>query len=79
MLTVQLSTKGQVVIPKEIREKLDLHEGDLLSVEIEGEALILRKVREGSWRRWRGILKGTSALWEHEREHGEEVRGEKGA
>jgi len=51
VLTVRLSTKGQVVIPKEIREKLDLHEGDLLLMKIEGKALILRKVRERSWRR----------------------------
>jgi AbrB family looped-hinge helix DNA binding protein len=79
MLTVRLSAKGQMVIPKEVREEFDLHEGDLLSVKIEGDSLILRKVKEGNWRRWEGILKDTSALRDHEREHREEVEGEKSA
>ncbi|HEX30492.1 TPA: AbrB/MazE/SpoVT family DNA-binding domain-containing protein [Candidatus Poribacteria bacterium] len=79
MQTIRLSAKGQVVIPKEVREEFDLHEGDLLSVKIEGDSLILRKVKMGNWRRWGGILKGTSALKDHEREHKEEVEGEKGA
>ena len=69
MTTVQLSTKGQVVIPKEFREQLNLHEGDLLSVDLDGESLILHKVKEVDWRIWRGMLKGTSALQKHEREH----------
>lgn len=29
---VRLSSKGQVTIPKEIREELDLHQGDLLEL-----------------------------------------------
>ena len=76
MTTVQLSTKGQIVIPKEFREQLHLNEGDLLSVEVSGESLVFSKVKEGNWRRWRGTLRGTSSLQEHEREHKEEVKGE---
>jgi len=76
MTTVQLSTKGQMVIPKELREQLNLHEGDLLSVELDGELLILYKMKEGNWQRWRGSLRGTSALQKHEREHKEEIKSE---
>ena len=39
---VKLSSKYQVVIPKEARKKLGLRAGDQLAVEVEGEKIILR-------------------------------------
>ena len=39
---VKLSSKYQVVIPREARKKLGLRAGDQLAVEVEGEKLILR-------------------------------------
>ena len=44
MDTVKLSSKGQVVIPKYLREKLGLHGGDNLIVVKKGDYLILRKL-----------------------------------
>lgn len=44
MDTVKLSSKGQVVIPKYLREKLDLHGGDNLIVVKKRDSLILRKL-----------------------------------
>jgi antitoxin PrlF len=42
--TATLTSKGQITIPKELREKLDLKKGDkLVLVEEEGN-IILRKV-----------------------------------
>jgi len=42
--TATLTSKGQITIPKEIREKLDLKKGDkLVLIEKEGN-VILRKV-----------------------------------
>jgi len=38
----KLGPKGQVVIPKEIREKLGLAEGSMLTFEISGDALLVR-------------------------------------
>jgi len=40
----KLSSKGQVVIPKSIRNRLNLREGDKLIVFARGDLLILRKV-----------------------------------
>ena len=41
----KLSSKGQVTIPKEVRESLGLEPGDFVTYEIsEGDAVILRRV-----------------------------------
>ena len=42
MLTMTLSSKGQVVIPKAVRERLGLHPGDVFEIEEQGDALLLR-------------------------------------
>jgi len=39
---VKLSSRHQVVIPKEVRKKLSLHAGDQLIVEIEKEKVVMR-------------------------------------
>jgi AbrB family looped-hinge helix DNA binding protein len=39
---VTLSSKGQLVIPRAIREKLRLAAGDTLSVELSGSTIVLR-------------------------------------
>jgi AbrB family looped-hinge helix DNA binding protein len=38
------SSKGQVVIPRGIRKKLDIREGSLLAVAAEGDLIVLKKV-----------------------------------
>lgn len=44
MWKIKLSSKGQVVIPKEIREKLGLKKGDVLSVRLEEDRIILEPI-----------------------------------
>lgn len=45
MLSVtKMSTKGQVVIPKRLREELGLQPGDPLAMAVDGSRLILRKI-----------------------------------
>ena len=39
-----ITTKGQVTIPKEIREALGLMEGDKVVFMLEGERVVVRKV-----------------------------------
>ena len=41
-----VSSKGQVVIPKQIREKLGLVPGTVLRVWIEGKNIVLEPIRE---------------------------------
>jgi len=57
LFKVKMSSKGQVVIPKHLREALNLKEGDdLLLIPTKGG--ILMKPPNGKKRTLRGILKG---------------------
>lgn len=40
-MLIRLSTKGQIVIPKEMRERLGLQPGGVLSVTLEGNRIVL--------------------------------------
>lgn len=46
MALTKLSTKGQVVLPKEVREALGLSTGTELEVEIQDGAVLLRPIRK---------------------------------
>ena len=64
MTTVKISPKYQVVIPKEIREKLDLRPGQKLQIlEFENriEFLLLKNITEA-----RGFLRGIDTSIERE-------------
>ncbi len=43
MHVVKVTRKGQVTLPKEIREMLDIREGDLLLVDLRDGSIILTK------------------------------------
>ncbi len=72
MLT-RISSKGQIVLPKAVRERLGWTEGTELVVEVEGDRVVLRRNERRGWRRWRGRLEGADVLEVLEREHAEEV------
>ncbi len=56
------STKGQIVIPAELRRKYRIKAGTKIHVIDTGEAILLRPVTEESLRRSQGRLKGSGAL-----------------
>lgn len=56
--TVRLSQKGQLVIPQEMRQALDLKAGDELLITFEGGRIILTRPEQYA-RTTRGLLKGT--------------------
>jgi AbrB family looped-hinge helix DNA binding protein len=59
--TVKVSSRGQVVIPAEMRRELDLERDSRLEVEVDGETLVFRPIRKQEWDRYRGALgSGTS-------------------
>lgn len=62
--SVRLSKKGQLVIPKAMREALGIQEGDELLVTLEGERMVLTRPQQFA-RATRGLLKGT---WGQSRE-----------
>lgn len=81
MSVVTVSSKGQIVLPKQLREELEIREGDSIEIQREGNELHLRRVSSAvpakDWRTWRGILAGSNALEEHVREHREEIERER--
>lgn len=56
MTQVVVSPKYQVVIPKEIREKLTLHKGQKMTVMTKGDVIIL--MPSAPLKHFRGFLKG---------------------
>lgn len=48
LATTKLSSKGQVVIPEEIRELLDLHTGDKFIVIGDKDTIILKTIQKPS-------------------------------
>lgn len=79
-VTTKLSSRGQVVLPKEMREELDLKEGDLLVIEVDQEGLHLTPIprRFSEWTRglgkevWRRAG-GTEAYLRRERDAWDET------
>lgn len=47
---IKISSKGQIVIPKQLREEADIHSGDQLLVEWDGEQLKIRKVSKPQYK-----------------------------
>lgn len=80
MVTVTLSSKGQIVLPRSIRRMLGLQEGDKIEVSLQDQAVLLTPVRtertEG-WQSWRGELAGADTLARHLAEHAAEVERER--
>jgi antitoxin PrlF len=52
-----LAERGQVVIPKAIRDQLGLTPGTLLTFSVEGGRLVVRKKVDDAFSRARGVLK----------------------
>jgi AbrB family looped-hinge helix DNA binding protein len=76
MEKARLSSKGQLVLPRHIRERLRLKSGNEFSVEIEEGRIILELIsgeRSSQWRRWRGACKGESLLDALKAEHRKEI------
>ena len=81
MATTTVSSKGQVVIPRALREKYRLTSGTRLAVAESDEGLVLTPLkparpsrRQAGWRALRGAAKGANALKEHLAEHRREAK-----
>jgi AbrB family looped-hinge helix DNA binding protein len=54
--TVKLSSRGQLVIPAEMRRSLDLERGTRFEIEEKDGHLVLTPIRDEDWRSLRGCL-----------------------
>jgi len=81
MATTTVSSKGQIVIPRNLREKHRLTSGVRLRINETDEGLVLSPIRRArsstghpGWRSLRGCAKGTDALKQHLEEHRRETK-----
>ncbi|MCD6541430.1 AbrB/MazE/SpoVT family DNA-binding domain-containing protein [Candidatus Bipolaricaulota bacterium] len=73
---VKLGRKGQVVIPKEVREALGLQEGDMLLVGVEEGGRVVLAPPEEYARRTKGALHG---IWGGKKEISIHIQKERDA
>jgi len=64
MHTAKISTKGWIVIPKDLREKYGLKQGDQVQVVDYGEALVLVPLPDDPVTALHGMLKNGPSLTE---------------
>jgi len=76
MAIVTISTKGQIVIPKGVREILGLRPGTKINIELEGDEIKLRPIKENIPDRLYGKYRGINLLAHLEKEHRREVEKE---
>ena len=57
-IVVVVSTKGQLAIPKALRERLHLRQGTHVTLTVEGDELRIRKADD--WSELRGMLANSS-------------------
>lgn len=66
-LFTQMSTKGQIVIPAELRQEMGIESGTPIALKRDGDTIILRPITAAFIRSLRGSTKGAEAI--REREH----------
>ena len=62
MLVSKISSKGQITIPKQVRESLGAEYGDLITYEMRDDAVILKRV-EPFDAAFHGALSNTMTEW----------------
>ena len=60
MEQVTVSSKGQVAIPKAVRDALNLGEGTKLTLQVRGQEIVLSK--EAAWKRLQGAGAGRNLM-----------------
>jgi AbrB family looped-hinge helix DNA binding protein len=74
MDTITVSAKGQIAIPKAIRDQLGLDEGTRLDLKVDGTTITLTKSQD--WRKLYGAAAGTDLLDRYEEDKREELHRE---
>jgi AbrB family looped-hinge helix DNA binding protein len=60
MEQVTVSSKGQIAIPKAVRDRMNLSEGAKLTIEVRGHEIVLSK--EPAWKKLHGAAAGRDLL-----------------
>jgi AbrB family looped-hinge helix DNA binding protein len=70
MATAKVLAKGQIVIPKEIRTKMNLSPGDRVEVKATPQGIVILPVKKSYTELYKGIVKGRLSFEELEELHG---------
>jgi AbrB family looped-hinge helix DNA binding protein len=70
MATAKVLAKGQIVIPKEIRIKMNLSPGDRVEVKVTEQGIVILPVKKSYTELYKGIVKGRLSLEELDELHG---------
>jgi len=62
--TVTVTRNAQITIPKEVREKLGIKEGDRVNVSLENEKIVLKKVKPSIEEYYDFLPKGFESILE---------------
>jgi AbrB family looped-hinge helix DNA binding protein len=75
MTKARISSRGQIAIPKAVRKRLHLTAGTEVLIDVQGDALVMKRLNNPDWRTMEGMARGgesfTEALME---ERAAEVR-----
>lgn len=66
MAVAKVLAKGQIVIPKDIRKKINISPGDRVKVEIIKNSVVILPIKKTHTERFTGIAKGKLSLEELE-------------
>lgn len=77
MAQVRLTTKGQITVPRDARERLGLRPGDMLELAVQGDALEIR-ARRRPLAEFRGVFATPGTLgFQEERRQTWDARAER--
>ena len=79
MTKATISSNGQISIPKAMRERLNLKIGTELSIDVRGEALVMKRLVRNlpDWTKMQGMARGGKSLTQAlEAEHRAELARE---
>ena len=79
MTKATISAKGQISIPKTIRERLNLEPGTHVTLDVQGEQVVMKRLvsRFPDWRTMQGMVRtGPSLTAALEEEHAAELARE---
>jgi AbrB family looped-hinge helix DNA binding protein len=64
MTIATISSKGRIAIPKAVRERLNLKAGMEVSIDVQGEALVVKRLVRNypDWHTMRGMFRGPDLL-----------------
>lgn len=62
MIVAKVLAKGQVVIPKEIREKTHIVPGDKVEVKLTEEGIVILPLKKNQTEKYRGLVKGRLSM-----------------